>query len=147
MGRYRRLKRVPDEVVRRYRGKLGTKDIEYLYRVGVVSGRWDEGDMRVLDAFAKVWKRRSFLKRLLVRLPYRERVMVVETAAYGRLGSLVYSIVRRRLDEEGRVRVSEVVDEVIEKLGIDAGLGFRVYLERLVSRIQLHVYLMRPKRK
>lgn len=144
-GRIKWVKReVPEKVVKRYKGKLGREDIEYLWKVGVIEGRWDEVDLRVLDAFARVWMLDSFVKRLLVKRTYRERVMLVETAAYGRLGSLVYGILKRQVNEAGRVDVEGVVREVCEKLNMD-GEGFKKYVREITKRMIKYVYMIMSK--
>lgn len=137
---WRRIE-VPDEVVFRYRNKLSLEDIKYLMKVGVIRGVWDEVELRVLDAFARVWMLDSFLKRLLVRRRYRDRVMIVETAGFGRLGSLIFSIVRREVWDKGKVNVDDVVREVCEKLNVDTE-GFRRYVRELTKRIKKHVYFI-----
>ncbi|MEM1672299.1 MAG: hypothetical protein QXX12_03550 [Nanopusillaceae archaeon] len=137
-------KEIPEKIVRRYRGKLGREDIEYLMKVGVIEGRWDEVEVRILDAFARVWMLNSFVKRLLVRRPYRERVMLVETAAYGKLGSMIYGILKRQVNEVGRVDVEGVVREVCEKMNMD-GEGFKRYVREMAKRMVKYVYMIMSK--
>lgn len=138
--------RIPDEVLKRFKC-FKKKDIELFIVNEVISGDFQERDLKILEVIAKIWRKRSFLKRQLAAFSYGERLNLIETCHYNKLDSFIFSRIRDARLKREKLDIERLVMEVLVKFNFPINDKTKELIRKKIKVIRKSVWQFLFRRK
>ena len=135
-----RLK-VPDEIVRRFKC-FKKKDFELFCLAGVISGAFDEDDVKVLEAIKKIWRKPVFLKRQLAYYTRKERFKFLETCCFNKIDAYIFSSIRKKWEKGERVNFDELTFRVMRAFNIKPTELAEKMIKRKIKNVRKYVAVL-----
>lgn len=128
---------IKKKLSKRYKSKFKIKDIEYFINAGVIKGKFDEEDFLILDAFSKVWGKKTFARVLLMRFPYQVRLALSEEAPYNDIELFLFKEIKKMYSERKKIYVPELINKVAFVYNLKLGEATKAYLTDVINKLYL----------